>query len=434
MTADLPLTDLLRSRPETPTDLLYAPLRLACGAVLPNRIGKAALEESLAVTGQLPDYRIFDLYRRWAAGGVGLQITGNVMVHAGALTSPGTIVLDAHAPLDPFIAWAQAARSGDGEVWMQINHPGRQVTKDLHAVAWAPSAVAVDIGRYSKLFSTPTAMTRADIQDTVERFATTAARAEEAGFTGVQVHAAHGYLISQFLSPLTNQRTDEWGGPLENRARLLLEVIDAVRSRVSAGFAMGVKLNSSDFQRGGFDLDDARRVLHMLGDRGVDLVELSGGSVESPAMQGRTTDERTLAREAFFLAFVEEMMTNAPVPIMLTGGITRRSVAEKVLQSGASVVGMGTALALRPDLPQVWRTTPSFSASLQPVAWKDKVRASAAILTLVRRELRRTANGQSSRPSLSPGLSLMRDEFRRGSSLRRYRAWILHHPDGLPRR
>jgi 2,4-dienoyl-CoA reductase-like NADH-dependent reductase (Old Yellow Enzyme family) len=167
----------------------------------------------------------------------------------------------------------------------------------------------------------------------------------------VQIHAAHGYLISQFLSPLTNRRADGWGGSLVNRARLLLAVVGAVRSRVSAGFSVSVKLNSADFQRGGFSEDDAKQVVLLLNELAVDLIELSGGSCESPAMQGRTADGRTLAREAYFLEFAKDLAAIARMPVMTTGGIARKAVAEQVLASGVAVAGIATALAEVPDLP-----------------------------------------------------------------------------------
>ena len=194
-----------------------------------------------------------------------------------------------------------AHRAGAGaQFWLQINHPGRQMPANLGQATWAPSAVALELGTMSRHFSKPQAMTTQVIEDIIRRFARSAQLAEQAGFTGVQIHAAHGYLLSQFLSPLTNQRTDQWGGALENRARLLLEIVKAVRAAVSPGFAVAVKLNSADFQRGGFSADDAKEVVGLLNPLGIDLVELSGGSYEAPAMQGQARDGRTLAREAYF--------------------------------------------------------------------------------------------------------------------------------------
>ncbi|MFD6451459.1 2,4-dienoyl-CoA reductase, partial [Nocardia sp. NPDC060220] len=193
---------------------VFSPLRLRSGQVLQNRIAKAAMEEGMAGKSQLPDERLIALYRRWGAGGAGLLITGNVMVHAEALTGPGGIVLDAQAPLAPFTAWAQAGKAAGAAMWMQISHPGRQVQARMPGVVWGPSNIAVELGRHSKRFGQPVAMTARQIHETIGRFVTTARRAEQAGFDGVEVHAAHGYLLSQFLSPLVNDRTDEWGGSL----------------------------------------------------------------------------------------------------------------------------------------------------------------------------------------------------------------------------
>ncbi|MFI1249161.1 NADH:flavin oxidoreductase/NADH oxidase family protein [Streptomyces anulatus] len=406
------------------TSELFSPLHLRSGHVLKNRIAKAAMEENMAGDGQLPDRRLLSLYRRWAAGGAGLLITGNVMVHAEALTGPGGVVLDENAPLRPFREWAEAGRSGGGAVWMQINHPGRQVASGMPGVVWGPSDVGVDLGRHSGRFGRPTAMTPARIDATVTRFAATAHRAEEAGFDGVEVHAAHGYLLSQFLSPLVNKRTDRWGGPLENRARMLLDVVRAVRAAVSPSFAVAVKLNSADFQRGGFDADDARRVIGMLEPLGVDLVELSGGSYESPAMTGRSADTRTQAREAYFLDLAEDLVKTSPLPLMLTGGITRRATAERVLDSGVAAVGMGTALAVTPDLPDRWRNHREADRQMAPVAWSDKALASAAGMARVRHQMGRIARGNDARPRIHPAYTLLSEQWKQRGALRRYRAWL----------
>ncbi|MET9917519.1 NADH:flavin oxidoreductase/NADH oxidase family protein [Streptomyces sp. NPDC006435] len=406
------------------TDELFSPLPLRSGATLGNRIAKAALEEDMAGDGQLPDRRLLVLYRRWAAGGTGLLITGNVMVHAEALTGPAGIVLDEAAPLEPFTEWAAAAKSGGGAAWMQINHPGRQIQANMPGVVWGPSAVGVDLGRHSSRFGRPVAMTPEQIEATVARFAVTAARAEQAGFDGVEIHAAHGYLLSQFLSPLSNRRTDAWGGPLENRARMLLDVVRAVRAAVSPSFAVAVKINSADFQRGGFDADDARQVIAMLEPLGVDLVELSGGSYESPAMTGRSADARTRDREAYFLDLAKDLVGTSPLPLMLTGGITRRETAEKVLADGVALVGMGTALAVTPDLPDRWREGREAERRLRPVDWSDKTLASAAGMAQVRQQMRRIARGSDPAPGVHPARTLIAEQLQQWRALRRYRAWL----------
>ena len=403
---------------------LFAPLALASGSVLPNRIAKAAMEENLAGDGQLPDERLLRLYRRWSRGGTGLLITGNVMVHAEALTGPAGVVLDVDSPLEPFTLWARAAKSGGAAVWMQINHPGRQVFAEMPGVAWGPSAIRVDIGRQSKRLARPVAMTEEQIAATVARFADTARLAEKAGFDGVEIHAAHGYLLSQFLSPLSNVRTDRWGGSLENRARLLLEVVRRVRAAVGSQFVVAVKLNSADFQRGGFELTDARRVIDMLAPLGVDLVELSGGSYESPAMSGRPADGRTKAREAYFLDLAAELVSSSPLPIMLTGGIARRPVAEEALAAGVAVVGMGSALAVNPDLPKLWHAGADAEVRLAPVRIKDKALASAAAMSRIKHQLRLLAQDRPTSPGVNPLLAFLRDTLTRKRALRRYRSWL----------
>ncbi|MEW2289407.1 NADH:flavin oxidoreductase/NADH oxidase family protein [Streptomyces sp. NPDC047841] len=406
------------------TSELFSPLPLRSGQILRNRIAKAAMEENMAAYGQRPDGPLFTLYRRWAAGGTGLLITGNVMVHAEALTGPGGVVLDEHSPLEPFIEWARAGKSGGGAMWMQINHPGRQVASDMPGVVWGPTDIGVNLGKHSSRFGRPTAMTPQQINETVTRYAVTAHRAEKAGFDGVEIHAAHGYLLSQFLSPLVNKRTDQWGGSLENRARMLLDIVRAVRAAVSPSFAVAVKLNSADFQRGGFDADDARQVIEMLEPLGVDLVELSGGSYESPAMTGRSAGTRTQAREAYFLDLARDLVKTSPLPLMLTGGITRRATAERVLDSGVAVIGMGTALAVSPDLPDRWRQGREADRRMRPVNWSDKALASAASMALVRHQMRRLARGSSPRPGTHPAIALISEQRRQRKALRGYRAWL----------
>lgn len=403
---------------------LFAPLALRSGLMLHNRIAKAAMEEGLAGPGQLPHERMISLYQRWGAGGAGLLITGNVMVHKEALTGPRGVVLDRDAPLDPFERWAAAGKAGGAAIWMQISHPGRQVRANMPGVVWGPSAVGLELGKHTKRFRPPTAMTPDQIDAAVGRFVVAAVRAEAAGFDGVEVHGAHGYLLSQFLSPLANQRTDRWGGSLDNRARILMDVVQAIRASVSPSFAVAVKLNSADFQRGGFDTDDAQRVIAMLEPLGVDLVELSGGSYESPAMSGRPAEARTLSREAYFLDLASELAATSPLPLMLTGGISRRDTAEKVLGGGIAVVGMATAMAVTPDLPNRWRVGEDETRRLRAVTWSDKTLASAAGMALARYQLRRIARGKDPMLGTLPGFAFLCDNVDQSRALRRYRSWL----------
>jgi len=394
------------------THTVFTPLTLPNGATLPNRLAKAAMEENMAATGHLPGDDIFQLYKTWSAGGTGLLITGNVMVDHRAMTGPGGIALEADTPLEPFKRWAQAGTQNGTKIWMQINHPGRQVYAAMGGQVLSPSDISLDMGKHSKLFAKPSPMTEAEIQDLVQRFVTTAARAVEAGFNGIQIHAAHGYLLSQFLSPLTNKRSDQWGGSLENRARLLYEVVKAVKQALPKDIAITVKLNSADFQRGGFDSQDALAVVKALGDLQVDLVELSGGSYESPAMQGNTADGRTLDREAYFLEFAKDIAKQAPMPIMTTGGIVRLPVAQNVLDEGVDMVGIGRALAFSPDLPSLWKTSPDAIAALPDVKWKDKTMAAIATMAITKRQLQRMGKGKAPKSNLSPLISLISDQVR----------------------
>ncbi|WP_256080332.1 NADH:flavin oxidoreductase/NADH oxidase family protein [Massilia sp. YIM B04103] len=402
---------------------MFSPLTLPNGSTLPNRLAKAAMEENMADAGQIPGPALHRLYQQWADGGTGLLITGNVMIDHRALTGPGAVVLEAQTPLEPFVQWSKAARSRGAQVWMQISHPGRQVLADMGGNAWAPSAVALEMGKHSKLFAPPVAMNEAQIEEVIARFAATAHAAEQAGFNGVQIHAAHGYLLSQFLSPLANQRRDAWGGSLENRARLLLAVVRAIRQRVSPGFSVAVKLNSADFQRGGFSEDDAKEVVLHLNQLPVDLVELSGGSYESPAMQGRAADGRTLAREAYFLEFARQLAAVASMPLMTTGGISRKAVAQQVLDSGVALAGIATALAVVPDLPQQWREGREPAALMPAVTWKDKVLVALTQMALVKRRLRALGAGDSAFGSYSPLFTLIADQWRTRGLTKRYRRW-----------
>ena len=400
----------------------FEALPLPNGQVLANRIAKAAMEENMADAQQAPSRELKQLYKAWADGEPGLLLTGNVMIDRRAMTGPGGVALEDERHLASFREWADIARAKGVHFWVQLNHPGRQTMANLGQQALAPSAVALDLGGFSKMFAKPKAMTEDDIQDVIERFATSAQLAEKAGFTGVQVHAAHGYLLSQFLSPLSNRRTDRWGGAVENRARLLVEVIKAVRASVSPGFCVAVKLNSADFQRGGFDAADARAVVEQLNTLPVDLLELSGGSYEAPAMQGEARDGRTLAREAYFLEMASELAAIANMPVMVTGGIRRLPVVQQVLDSGIAMAGIATALTLEPQLIKHWREGRDLNPQLQPIRWKRKPLASLATMAVVRYQLRRLSRGRLPNPTVAPLLALVRDQWFIARRTRQYRA------------
>lgn len=345
------------------SDLLSKPLSLPNGASLPNRFAKAAMTEGLADGLNRPTARLERLYRRWGAGGAGLLITGNVMVDRRYLERPGNVAIDGpqtDEQLERLRGWSGAAREGGADIWMQLSHPGRQTPKIVARQPVAPSAVA--LGLPGGQFGEPRALLAEEAPTIIERFAHAASIAKHTGFTGVQIHAAHGYLISEFLNPLVNQREDMWGGSLENRARFLLETVDAVRAQTGTGFPVSVKLNSSDFQKGGFAPGEAIQVARWLEKRGVDLIEISGGSYEQPAMmdldgiEARHEEEKrdsTKAREAYFLDYADEMRASLKTPLMVTGGFRSRAAMEEALASGAcDVVGVARPLCVDPDTPQ----------------------------------------------------------------------------------
>jgi 2,4-dienoyl-CoA reductase-like NADH-dependent reductase (Old Yellow Enzyme family) len=400
---------------------VFTPFTLPNGHIVKNRIAKAAMEENMAQANQLPGKSLFTLYRKWAEGGVGLIITGNVMVDHLAMTGPGGLALEPTTPLAPFQQLAKAAKHNGTRLWMQINHPGRQVFKKMGGKVLSPSDIPLNMGKHSGLFGQPKAMTDNEIEDVISRFVATASLAKQAGYDGVQIHAAHGYLLAQFLSPLTNKRQDQWGGSLDNRARILLRIVHEVRQQCGNDFDVAVKLNSADFQRGGFDIEDAKHVVAMLAQHNVDMVELSGGSYEAPAMQGRTADDRTLAREAYFLTFAEQIARSTTLPIMTTGGIRKLGVAENVIQSGIDMVGIASALALTPDLPNRWLASPDIEGVIPVVNWKDKTLAGLATMAQVKRQLRRIGKGNPPSHNANPVVSLILDQIRSASLTKRYR-------------
>lgn len=422
---------------------LFTPLTLPSGHVVPNRIAKAAMEENMADqiglpdgAGQVPGDRLVNLYSAWAEGGAGMLITGNVMVDERALTGPGGIVLkagtlDVPEVRDRFERWAEAGKRGGTSLIMQISHPGRQLYAAQGVEAVSASDSRLDMGNesISKLFAPARAMTDDEIRGLIRRFGETALAAQACGFDGVEVHAAHGYLLAQFLSPLTNHREDEWGGSLDNRARLLLEIVRTIRDRVGPDFVIGVKLNSADFQKGGFDISDAAQVVEWLGKEPVDFVEISGGTYESAAMMGDSQDGRisqsTIEREAYFLDFAKDIAAKATMPLMVTGGITQRATADRVIGTdGIDLVGIARGLIITPDLPNRWQADDNVAGPVQTVHWKNPALRSLANMALAKANLRRMSQGQTPKPKLNPILASLVQQKNQAQQTKRYRRWL----------
>ncbi|MGV9363388.1 NADH:flavin oxidoreductase/NADH oxidase family protein [Amycolatopsis sp. NPDC003731] len=327
--------------------LLAEPLKLRCGALLPNRLVKSALSEQLGDRRNAPTRELAELYRTWAAGGAGALITGNVMVDPAALGEPRNVA----ATPDPAVyrLWAGAVEGTDTRLWVQLNHPGRQSPRYLSRQPVAPSVVPFGNRGVRTAFAVPRALTGEEIEAIIERFGVAARTFVEAGFTGVQIHGAHGYLVSQFLSPLTNRRTDAWGGDAVRRRRFLLELVRRVRAEVGDAVPVSVKLNSADFQRGGFTEEESLEVVRELGDAGIDLLEVSGGTYEKAAMMGGAS---TQAREAYFLDYAAKARAVSDVALMVTGGFATPDGMEAALRSGeVDVIGLGRPLIVDPALP-----------------------------------------------------------------------------------
>ncbi|MEK9927299.1 MAG: NADH:flavin oxidoreductase/NADH oxidase family protein [Halieaceae bacterium] len=339
--------------------MIEQPLTLPCGASLPNRLCKAAMTEGLADPLGQATPALTQLYGLWSDGGAGLLLSGNVQIDGDHLERPGNVIIDSEPGEEAMSAlrrWAEAGTRGGNHFWAQISHAGRQCQKMVNPHPKAPSAVK--LGLPGGQFGEPVAMSEADIEAVIAGFARCARVLKNAGFTGVQLHAAHGYLLSQFLSPRSNQREDQWGGSLENRARALLESVRAVRDAVGPSFPVGVKLNSADFQRGGFDFEESLQVAKWLEAESVDLLEISGGTYEQPRLlnvdgiepvEDQSVKASTKAREAYFVDFAQAMRKELTMPLMVTGGLRRLDAMEDALASGsADVVGIGRPLCGMP--------------------------------------------------------------------------------------
>ena len=334
------------------TAVLAEPLTLPCGVTVKNRFFKAPMHEALGTPELGPSQDIVDLYRRWAAGGAGILVTGNVAVDSRHLGEPGNIGVEDETHLEVLRRWAQAGTAHGTQLWMQINHPGRQSPRSVNRHPVAPSEVP-GAGGYSQFFEPPRELSREEIGDIVRRFVTTARIAKKAGFTGVEIHAAHGYLISQFLSPVDNYRTDEYGGSLEGRMRLLIEIYQGMRQTLGTDFPIAVKLNSSDGDPGGMSQEDSLRVAARLSELGVDVLEVSGGTYRRPVFEQTDSSEEDRRRGVYFADYARRLKELVSMPVALTGGFRSASNMEEAVAEGfTDLVGIGRPLTLIPDLPQ----------------------------------------------------------------------------------
>lgn len=324
-------------------------LKLPNGSLLRNRIVKSAMSEALGDELNNPTEGLINLFGRWSKGGVGLLITGNTPVDRWHLEHAGNFVLDEFSDMDQVARLAAAGKSGGALILAQLAHAGRQTPQAINPQPLSMSELRLYLPGYGK----PKLATDSDLEGVIAQFTKSAALAKAAGFDGVEIHAAHGYLLSSSLSPRINTRDDHWGGTLENRARLVLSVVKAVRAEVGNGFIIATKLNSSDFQKGGFSHQDSIEVAKMLQNEGIDFLEISGGNFETPvAYQHTAKKKHSIAREAYFLDYAKDIKASLKIPVMVTGGFRSASVMNDALTQGATdLIGMGRPFIIDPEFP-----------------------------------------------------------------------------------
>ncbi|HOF51803.1 MAG TPA: NADH:flavin oxidoreductase/NADH oxidase family protein [Rhodoferax sp.] len=390
--------------------VLAQPLTLPNGTVVKNRLLKSAMSEALGTREGSPTPELNHLYKAWADGGIGLCVTGNVMIDLKARGEPGNVVIEDDTHLAALKAWAKAATAKNTHCWVQLNHPGKQAPKGLNRETVAPSAVPFR-DDMKAFFATPRELTDAEVQALVARFGKAAGIVKQAGFSGVQIHGAHGYLVSQFLSPHHNVRTDDWGGTPEKRRRFVLEVYQAMRKAVGAKFPIGIKLNSADFQRGGFTEEESLDTIRALADAGIDLIEISGGTYEAPAMTGVKTSkepvkESTRLREAYFLEFAEKARAAVKTPLVVTGGFRSAQGMAQAIESGAvDMVGLARMLAIEPDAPKKLLAGKPTLHTVKPITTGIKAIDKLGLLEIswYTGQLKRIGRGEPTKPR-EPGL------------------------------
>lgn len=389
----------------TPHAVLAQAFTLPNGVVIKNRMMKSAMSETLGNADGAPTPELVHLYEAWAAGGIGGCITGNVMIDRRAVGEPGNIVIEDGRDMAALKAWAHAATRHNTQCWVQLNHPGKQAPKGLNAETVAPSAIPFR-GDMQPYFATPRELSDTEVREVIRRFGNAAGIVRQAGFSGVQIHGAHGYLVSQFLSPHHNCRTDDWGGTPEKRRRFVLQVYRAIREAVGPDFTVGIKLNSADFQRGGFTEEESLETIRALADAGIDLIEISGGTYEAPAMTGvklgnGPVKESTRQREAYFLEFAEKARSTVGTPLMVTGGFrSAKGMAEAISSGAVDLVGLARIMAIEPDLPNRLLSGKDPAQQVRPIRTGIKAIDKLGLLEIswYAGQLRRIGNGQAPKP------------------------------------
>jgi 2,4-dienoyl-CoA reductase-like NADH-dependent reductase (Old Yellow Enzyme family) len=398
---------------ETKGSPLFAqPFTLSNGMIVKNRLAKSAMSEALGTADNHVTDALATLYGRWADGGIALQMTGNVMIDRRALGEPNNVALEDESDMESLRRWAAAGTRNGTQLCMQLNHPGKQAPKGLNRETVAPSAIPFK-KELSAFFGTPRELTVTEIRDLIVRFGRAADIARKAGFTGVQIHGAHGYLVSQFLSGHQNRRNDEWGGDAERRRRFVLDVYREIRERTGPSFPIGIKLNSADFQKGGFTEEESLDVVRALSEAGIDMIEISGGTYEAPVMAGasvRPVKESTRRREAYFLEFAEKARKATKTPLMVTGGFRSVAGMNDAIASGVvDFVGLARLLAIEPDAPSRMLAGKEPRHAVRPVRTGIGAVDRMALLEVAwyARQLRRIGAGGEPKPGESALWSLL---------------------------
>ncbi len=325
-------------------ELLSRPLDLPCGARLKNRVIKAAMSDSLGDGAGNVTAAQLRLYERWAEGGVALSLIGEVQTTTLYPEKPGNLVLDEGANLASLEALASRGSAHGAQIWPQLGHAGALAHGPI-STPKGPSPLDVP-GLHCE------GMTLSEIRALPETYARAAKIAQQAGFGGIQIHAGHGFLLSQFLSPLFNHRNDAYGGNVAHRFRVIAEIIVAVRQAVGSSFPIGIKINATDKLEGGLTPDESLEVVRLLDRTSVDLIDISGGTYFPGAA---SSSDGASSGGPYFAEFAKLAKGVTSIPLMLTGGFTTRRQAVDVLQDGvADAIGLARAMALRPDLGDLW--------------------------------------------------------------------------------
>ncbi|MEP1207765.1 MAG: NADH:flavin oxidoreductase/NADH oxidase family protein [Rhizobiaceae bacterium] len=328
------------------SDCLFEPLQLPCGVRLKNRIAKSAMSDSLGDGTGHPTAEQIRLYERWASGGLSISIIGEVQGSANYAEKPGNLVLNEASDLERFRILANRGGGGESDalLCLQLGHAG--------ALAYAPTCRPKGPSPLDLPGLKCAGLTLEEIHQLPSEFAATAKLAQQAGFGGVQIHAAHGFLLSQFLSPLFNKRSDEYGGSIANRMRLLLQTIETVRAAVGPEFPIAVKLNSSDQLEGGLQQADALEVVAALDNTSIDLIDISGGTY----FPGAKAASDGAGRGPYFIEFAKQAREVTSKPLMLTGGFKTCAQAVDAVASGTiDVVGLARAFIVDPALANHWK-------------------------------------------------------------------------------